>query len=48
MLAELSEAASAGIPISPSISGPHPEELLTQMEVFFKQHSYPDNKTFIL
>ncbi|KAF6254575.1 hypothetical protein COO60DRAFT_1642231 [Scenedesmus sp. NREL 46B-D3] len=45
---ELQEAAAAGIPVSPSMSGPHPEELMTQMEVFFKQHKYPDNKCFIL
>ncbi|WIA30769.1 hypothetical protein OEZ86_000829 [Tetradesmus obliquus] len=45
---ELEEAAAAGIPISPSMSGPYPEELMTQMEVFFKQHKYPDNKCFIL
>jgi hypothetical protein len=30
------------------MSGPHPEELMTQMEVFFKQHKYPDSKCFIL
>jgi hypothetical protein len=45
---ELQEAATAGIPVSPSMSGPHPEELMTQMEVFLKQHKYPDNKCFIL
>jgi hypothetical protein len=43
---ELQQAATAGIPVSPSMSGP--EELMTQMEVFFKQHKYPDNKCFIL
>lgn len=48
VFAELQEAAAAGIPISPSMSGPHPEELMTQMEVFFKQYTYPDNKCFIL
>ncbi|KAF8068340.1 hypothetical protein HT031_002029 [Scenedesmus sp. PABB004] len=46
--AELKEAAAAGIPISPSMTGPHPEELMTQLEVFFKQFKYPDSKCFIL
>lgn len=46
--AELEDAAAAGIPISPSMMGPHPEEHLTQMEVFFKQFTYPEHKTFIL
>lgn len=46
--AELEEAAAAGIPISPSLSGPHAEEQTTQMEVFFKQYKYPEHKCFIL
>jgi hypothetical protein len=45
---ELQEAAAAGIPISPSLSGPHAEEQMTQMEVFFKQFKYPEHKCFIL
>lgn len=46
--AELAEAAAAGIPVSPSLSGPHPEEQLTQMEVFLKQYKYPEHKCFLL
>eukprot|EP00879_Flechtneria_rotunda_P025814 GHRR01027461.1.p1 GENE.GHRR01027461.1~~GHRR01027461.1.p1 ORF type:complete len:271 (+),score=75.01 GHRR01027461.1:661-1473(+) len=45
---ELQQAAAAGVPVSPSMTGPHTEELKTQMEVFFKQYTYPENKCFIL
>jgi hypothetical protein len=45
---ELQEAEAAGIPISPSLAGPHAEEQMTQMEVFFKQFKYPEHKCFIL
>lgn len=45
---ELDEAAAAGIPVSPSLAGPHPEEQMTQMEVFFKQFKYPEYKCYIL
>lgn len=46
--AELAEAAAKGIPISPSLSGPHAEEQMTQMEVFLKQYKYPEHKCFLL
>jgi hypothetical protein len=48
LLTELAEAAAAGIPISPSLSGPHAEEQMTQMEVFLKQYKYPEHKCFLL
>eukprot|EP00877_Chromochloris_zofingiensis_P012122 jgi/Chrzof1/7163/Cz02g13130.t1 len=41
-------AATHNIPISPSMVGPHADELLTQLEVFFKQNKYPENKCFVL
>jgi hypothetical protein len=46
--AELEEAAAAGVPVSPSLAGPHAEEQMTQMEVFFRQYCYPEHKCFIL
>lgn len=39
---------AAGVPVSPSMVGPHPLELVTQLQVFFKQHRYPEHKAFVL
>ena len=44
----LEAAAANGVPVSPSMTGPHAAELQTQLEVFFKQHKYPENKAFVL
>jgi len=46
--AELERLAGEGVPVSPSMTGPHPEEITTQLEVFYKQYSYPDHKCFLL
>jgi hypothetical protein len=45
---ELERLAGEGVPVSPSMTGPHPEEIMTQLEVFYKQYSYPDHKCFLL
>lgn len=44
----LDRCEAAGVPISPSMVGPHPEELITQLQVFLKQFRFPEHKAFIL
>jgi len=46
--AALDRCEEAGVPLSPSMIGPHLEELVTQLQVFFKQFRYPEHKAFIL
>jgi hypothetical protein len=46
--AALDRCEAAGVPLSPSMVGPHPEELATQLQVFFKQFRYPEHKAFVL
>jgi hypothetical protein len=44
----LDRCEGAGVPVSPSMVGPHAEELITQLQVFFKQYRFPEHKAFIL
>jgi hypothetical protein len=44
----LDRCDAAGLPVSPSMLGPHTDALATQLKVFFKHHRYPDHKAFIL
>lgn len=44
----LDRCEESGLPVSPSMVGPHPEELITQLQVFFKQYRYPEHKAFVL
>ncbi len=47
-MTELAQAEALGIPVSTSCTGPYEEALFTQLEVFFKNNKYPDNKCFIM
>ncbi|GBF98209.1 hypothetical protein Rsub_10709 [Raphidocelis subcapitata] len=46
--AALDRCEAAGLPVSPSMEGPHAEELTTQLQVFFRHFKYPEHKAFIL
>jgi hypothetical protein len=44
----LDRCEDAGLPISPSMLGPHADALATQLQVFFKHNRFPEHKAFIL
>jgi hypothetical protein len=46
--AALDRCEAAGLPVSPSMEGPHAEELLTQLQVFLRHFKYPEHRAFVL
>lgn len=44
----LERAEGAGLPVTPSMIGPHAEEIITALEVHLKSFRFPEHKAHVL